>query len=439
MITFIQAARILLAKLLCSIYITISFFTTGVSLNTELPVVPEDFKPVFRFAVCSDVHLNGEEGQAEAIRLADLFNTSYAYSDSQSYNQLDAVIVAGDFVTSGKREEYRMFNRVVSENKRENTQLITVSGNHEYISYRDVDASVGEQVYLEEMGTAMDNHYVINGYHIISVSYCNDGKTFAAKKKWLKNELDLAKAECGDKPIFVINHPAPFGTIYGSINWGDFSISEVLNNYPQVIDFSGHSHYPVNDPRSIWQGTFTALGCGTLSYFETELDTIAGNFPYETEQAAQYYIVECDAAGNLVIKPYDLITHQFFTNSYYLTDLAERNFEYSYLRMKIRDKAPKFKNNNISVELNDSGESILTFAGASDNFVVDSYKVNVTRNGISVFSDNFSAKYMYLFMDDIYSLNLGALESGKNYTVSIVAVNAYAECSEPLVYSFVAD
>lgn len=439
MVTFINSARILLAKLIAYLYTVISLFTAGPSLASQAPEVPEDFTPTMRFVICSDVHLNGDPTQAEASRLADFFETSYSYAESQSYNKLDGVVVAGDFATNGKREEYQLFNKIVAENIKAGTQLITVSGNHEYIAYRDVDASEGEKVYLEEMGTAMDNHYIINGYHFISISYSDDGKTFSAKKKWLANEIETAIADCGDKPIFVIQHPAPFGTIYGSINWGDFSISEVLNKYPQVIDFSGHSHYPVNDPRSIWQGSFTALGCGTLSYFETELDGIAGNFPYNTDQAAQFYIVEADNEGNVYIQPYDLITHQFFGNNYYLTGLAQKNYDYSYLKMKIRDTKPVFENTVVTVKKNDAGESVLTFTGASDKYVVESYKLNLTKNGISVYSDNFSGKYMYLFEDDIYNINLGTLETGKKYTLSIVALNAYAECSDTFTYSFIAE
>ena len=46
--------------------------------------------------------------------------------------------------------------------------------------------------------------------------------------------------------------------------------AEILKNYPQVVDFSGHSHVPINDPRSIHQKHFTALGTGSLSYFELD-------------------------------------------------------------------------------------------------------------------------------------------------------------------------
>ena len=41
-------------------------------VNKQPPEVPEDFTPVLRFAVCSDVHLSGEEDQANAKRFTAL-------------------------------------------------------------------------------------------------------------------------------------------------------------------------------------------------------------------------------------------------------------------------------------------------------------------------------------------------------------------------------
>ena len=89
---------------------------------------PADFTPVVRFAVCSDVHLNGEENQAEALRFGRLFDVSYAYAEKHSsYQTLDAVLVAGDFTAGGGEEEYQSYNRVVQEHIRRETQLLAYS------------------------------------------------------------------------------------------------------------------------------------------------------------------------------------------------------------------------------------------------------------------------------------------------------------------------
>lgn len=444
MLSFMNAARTLLAKLISLLYVIVTTFGGGLAVNPgELPKTPSDFEPVLRFAVCSDVHIEGQYGEdgkeAEQERLKEMIDFMYDYSEQQDYDSFDALCIAGDFTNTGHDFQYDIINGIFGEKLRDETELVICAGNHEYIATRDYDASLSAEMFKTKMNRDEDNHVVINGYHFISVSYSDDGKTFNSKLKWMDNEIKKAVKDSGDKPVFVFQHPAPFATVYGSISWGDFSIDSVLAKYPTVVDFSGHSHYPVNDPRSIWQGGFTALGCGTLSYFETDLDGISSNFPYDVSQAAQFYIVECDKDGNTRILSYDLITDQFFDNEYYLTGLADRNFEYSYAKMKARDKAPEWDENTaVSTSVNENGETVLTFEGAKDKFVVESYKVSVQQNGIPFTSDNFTGKYLYLFMDDVYDVNLGVLESGKKYTVQITALNAYAETSKALTYSFVA-
>ena len=439
MFSFVNILRVMLAKFMVFIYSFLSVFAGGLAFSADLPETPEDFVPVLRFAVCSDIHLNGNQKAAEAKRFEKLINFMYDYSGSQEYKGFDALCVAGDFTDNGKPEEYDLFNRIASENLREGTQLLTCAGNHEYINYRGYDASLGNRMYEEKRGE-VNTSVKINGYHFILCSYADDGRTFTRRLSWLNSEIKKAVKDTGDKPVFAFQHPAPLATIYGSINWGNASVPTVFIRYPQLIDFSGHSHYPINDPRSIWQGGYTALGCGTLSYFETELDAIAGNFPYNCHEAAQFYIVEADEQGNVRVMPYDLITDTFFDNEYYLTDLANRNYEYSYLKMKLRDEAPAFpEDTKISASVDKNGDTILTFTGAEDKFVVESYKLSVTKNAIKVFDDNFSSKYMYLFEDDAYTVNLGKLKSGKTYNVSITAMNAFAELSKPLKWSFVAE
>lgn len=440
MFSIVNFGRTLLAKIISVLYVITTTFGAGLPIGSGEPTkTPDSFEPVIRFAVCSDVHLDGEENSPEEQRLTKLINFMYDYSEQQSYKNFDALVCVGDMADTGYEIEYNQLNRILESNlDRSKTQLLICTGNHEYIATRDYDASLSARLF-EKMEGPLDTHAVINGYHFVMASYDDDGKTFTDKAKWIEQELKIAQADSGDKPIFTFQHPAPFASVYGSINWGDTSVPAIYLKYPQVINFSGHSHYPVNDPRSLWQGGYTALGCGTLSYFETELDGIAGNFPYDNENAAQFYIVEADKDGNVRIKAYDLITDQFFDLDYYFTDLKGRNFEYSYARMKKRDSAPVWPaDTKFTTAINENGETVLTFTGATDKYVVESYKVSVTENGMPFMSDNFSGKYMYLYEENSYDVNLGVLTPGKTYNVQIVALNAYAETSKTQSYKFTA-
>lgn len=116
-------------------------------VNKQPPEVPEDFTPVLRFAVCSDVHLSGEENQANAKRFTALYNDTYDYAATQSYKGFDAVIVAGDMTGGGREPEYEMFMKIINDNTVGDTQTLVCMGNHEFIEYRDYDATIGYDVY----------------------------------------------------------------------------------------------------------------------------------------------------------------------------------------------------------------------------------------------------------------------------------------------------
>lgn len=96
-------------------------------------------------------------------------------------------------------------------------------------------------------------------------------------------------------------------------------------------------------------------------------------------------------------------------------------------------------NTAFSTALNENGETVLTFTGAVDNFVVESYKLSLSEGLKTVYDTSFGGDYMFLFEDNVYSVNLGKLEAGREYKVSVTAENAYAEISQPYNYSFVAE
>ncbi len=397
--------------------------------------VPADFAPVLRFAVCSDIHLNGEEGQDAAVRFARLFEDMYSYSEnSDTYKTFDAVVVAGDFTGGGAEKQYEMFNRIVAENKREETQMLTVLGNHEFIEYRDTDASVGYTVYKKYVSEEVDTHVVLNGYHFIGVSYNDDGKKFSTKLDWLENELKTAQKDDPKKPIFVYQHPHPFATVYGSINWGTFEVRKVLQKFPQVVDFSGHSHYAPNDPRSVWQGSFTAIGCGSLSAFMGNLNYIEGDKDAPGKSGG-FWLVEADANGNVRLRLYDIENRCFFENiDYFLTDLHDSSKRsYTWSKQKSPDTAPVFPcGADISVQTDADGNTVLSFAEACGYYTAENYKIIIKNSEKkTVFEKTVISDYVRAKGNTVYA-NIGKLDSGE-YLVRITAYSPYAKRGDKLI------
>ncbi|MEG0229602.1 MAG: hypothetical protein RR640_03255, partial [Oscillospiraceae bacterium] len=79
--------------------------------------------------------------------------------------------------------------------------------------------------------------------------------------------------------IFFTQHEHLPNTVYGSEDWSDGTLYDILKNYPQIVTFSGHSHFTLIDERSINQKDFTSLGTSTLKYMELEYGKENGSIP----------------------------------------------------------------------------------------------------------------------------------------------------------------
>ena len=391
--------------------------------------VPADFKPVLRFAVCSDIHLNGEEDQEAAKRFGQLFDDMYAYSESSAtYKKFDAMMVAGDFSGGGAEKQYQMYRKITDEKIRPETKLLTVIGNHEFIDYRDVDASVGYDVYRKYISDELDTDIVLGGYHFIGVAYDDNGREFKSKVNWLKKTLENATREDPKKPVFVYQHPHPFLTVYGSVNWGNIDLRKVLSQFPQVVDFSGHSHYCPADPRSVWQGAFTAVGCGSLSAFMGNLNYIEGDKDAPGKSGGAW-VVEADDKGNVLMHLYDIENRQFFSNvEYFFTNLSDKSKRaYNWHKQKSLDTAPAFCDKaKIKASENENGEAVVAFPEAKGYYFAESYKISVTDNSKNtVFEKTVISEYVRSTAEDV-KVNLGKLNKGK-YKISITAYSPYAK------------
>lgn len=270
-----------------------------------------DFLPVLRFMVVSDIHLK-DEPSVERERFEKAIKYAYRIAEnSDSYKKLDAIAVVGDFANNGSLIQMQAAKKIIDENIREETQLIISVASHEY--HTEGGPETARARFTEVFGCPADNHFVINGFHFISVSPTKSCNFEDEKKAWMSENLRNAAEDGRKKPIFVFQHPHNTGTVYGSILWGEDDLMPIYVNYPQIIHFSGHSHAPINDPRSIHQHHFTSLGTGTLSYFELdEFDKYCGTIPPNKENAAQMLIVEADANNRVRVYPYDVLTDRYF-------------------------------------------------------------------------------------------------------------------------------
>ena len=399
---------------------------------------PENFEPVLRFVVCSDVHLSNEEsGIKNAEKFRKLFSRAYELSKKESYKGLDAVLVAGDFTEGGRADEYEIYRDLTKECVKDGTELLTVMGNHEHIEYRDTSTpEKAIEVFKEYVSEEVDYHKVINGYHFIGVSYDASGKEeFKTKLDWLRAELDKAVEDTGEKPIFVMQHPHPALTVYGSVNWANMDIRVVLKDYPQVVDFSGHSHYAANDPRSIHQSTFTAIGCGGITGAMGNLSYISGD-AYGDGESATFWFVEVDEKGDVRLRLYDVVSDCFFDDiDYFLKDVGNKKRRaYTFNRMIALDTPPIFPDGAEITATAENGEVSVSFPEAGGHYRAENYKITLSRSGEAVENRVVLSDYTRA-IDIEKTVNFGKLEAGQ-YTVKIRAFSPYARLGDTLEWGF---
>ncbi len=403
-----------------------AFQNRRIKVCEDDPKIPTDFTPVVQFVAASDSHTRND-------RVKGMVEKARELCKGTSYEKIDAALIAGDFTGHGSSEDISDFSVAIKEVCGTDTEPFVCLGNHEFKT-----PDIYER-YKSLTGWDVDRHTVINGVHFIAVSYDRKCLMGPSKQKWLKKELKKAAEDAPNMPIIVIQHPHPAATVYGSVHWGAPGLNHVLDDYPQVINFSGHSHYPINDPRSVWQGGFTAVGCGGLNYYELELELDAGQFPKEEESAGSFWLVGIDKNGSVALRAYDLYSGGFYEKAacYIAEPCNKARFAYTHKGRSNADAAPVFPADaQVSIEKNENGETVATFTAATDRYIVHDYKYKLTSSDKTVLYKSEINEYYYVTEKDTVSVNLGVLDACRNYELSIVAANAYYKLSKPLKHKF---
>lgn len=404
----------------------------------------DEFTPVLRFAVASDVHIedNGTTAVEEA-RLSKMFDMAYAHAEGGDtpYKKLDAVMFVGDFTNRGTTASMERFKSIADGKLRGETKLVVSIGNHEFYSAADTAVERYEEVF----GVEADEHFLLCGFHFIKLSASGEG--FSDEKlEWLKRELAEAAADTPKLPIFVMQHQHVKGTVYGSTGWGVDGLYEIFKDYPQVVDFSGHSHFPINDERSIWQGDFTAIGTGTLSYTELGLNGVSTDyvFPYGPDggyklMAASgerdygvFQIVEVDKRGNMRVIGFDVDSGEEIFEKRLDCPAYKRNLIAENEKIEATP-VPAFAEGAECRVIIDDGRVALAVPQARSEAFIESYRAEVYDGGELIGAYYALSGHIFRPIPKEVRIELDGIEPSGKYTVKIYAVNAYGRaCEIPL-------
>ena len=238
-------------------------------------------KPELTLGVISDTHIGTPASAVTLERTLSFFRD----------RKVDAVMICGDLadwgLLSGLKYIAEAWEKVFPRGKGaggKQVHKLFCTGNHDYegwwygdmtaemhaLGYDEDEALVKlgmkkcwEEVFQEEFAPIRKR--TVNGFDVISAEWHGYDKTPGYDKtaEWFKvhgGEIDPAK------PFFFYLHQPPAGTTSGS--WEtqlSRQVTDTLSNYPNAVAFSGHTHWTLNDERSIWQGAFTAVSVPSLS------------------------------------------------------------------------------------------------------------------------------------------------------------------------------
>ena len=229
-----------------------------------------------RIGVVSDIHMTTPDSGEKVRRALAYFRRRGA----------DAVVVAGDLSDWGLLSGLK-YVKADWDKEMSGTGIVPlfVTGNHDFDGwwYGDMTLDMHVQGYSEDealsrlgMKKCWEDVFGepyedirrrrVKGFDFVSAEW-KDGKQGGDAQviEWFKTHGGELAA---DRPTFFLRHVPLPGTVSSVLDrGGDKSLTEFLKGMPNVVSLTGHTHWTLNDERSIWQGGgLTAMSVPSMSY-----------------------------------------------------------------------------------------------------------------------------------------------------------------------------
>lgn len=285
----------------------------------------------------------------------------------------------------------------------------------------------------------------IKGYSFFSLDW--DGTTgtggapASSALNWFRSQLEAETAADPNKPIFVLVHVPNIAVI-----------ENILKNYPQVICFTGHTHYSLAREDSISQDKgFTRVHCGGQNYYRI---TYSGTFlnTGDTYKFGQALYIQVDNNNNVNITRVDTYNTTTLKTTWVVG--SNRRSVYTKARINTVEKCT-FENNDIlSITETDGKNLEISFDACKSGGAGPAiyYRIKILAPNSSgvyevVQQKEISSKQVFYPNDEgIPSLNYSStfrnLSCLENYAVVVTAIDCWNTSDNALVYtngSYVSD
>ena len=431
---------------------------------------------VLSVGVVSDVHINTGV-PATSRKWKNALLQLGAKASECDPDGLDGVLVAGDLIDYPSESAILEFKEVYeSVLDPEEVPLIYTVGNHDVPAYKWSPTMVQDAGYIRDMlggkyflkdvdkvsGEGLEcRHCVVGDYHVLAVSPDGTSPVVYDPKalEWLDRQLAGITSQDPSQYVILITHPMLYDTVYGSLlgeadgiwksslpgYWATRELPEILSKYPQVVAFGGHLHFPLNDPRSIWQGGFTALGCASVRYMALEAggyDDMAGQTVMkDKDEFSQGNLVQFDRKGNMRVLRMDFYNGDVIGEPLVMGRPGRNGKhleKYSFAYRSSRNTPPTLDSMDVRGSVRD-GFSVRFPAGSDDEFV--HHYVLTLSHGDSVLATRKVLADFYRHpkpsaMKTSWRVQFGpqaiSLADTGRYTVSLTAFDSWDASSETL-------
>lgn len=437
-----------------------------------------------RFTVHSDTHVGAGADNDYAKKIAAAFKAIYQIAPDVSYH-----FFVGDSADTGAEQQYVELAKLLNENVKKPVGI--VMGNHEHYAHSgatDPEAETEEffKRFLAEKLEVPGSFQIPGGpnegeldcdfkmkasngetYHFVAASAHAggfDNSWYGDRQGWMREAFAAAAQEDSGKPIFfATHHPFPHTVWFsgrdtdtkGEANSWDGQFDENSNTeqsnkflhelelkYPQLIHFSGHTHIPMADPRSIYQDGFTLIQTATFAnnyWMESDGADSNGNksgHPSDGHDANNCELVEIDLATNdVTVYRLDFRNGQPVIGEPWVieTKKGANAFHYRWEDMEQESKQPAAQSTKLLSVVPDS----VTETGCS--FSIDTTKVSADTTGldndlvisyrVEAYDPEDAKVYDALYMSDYYK---AAANQAKTFTRPLFGAGLKSETAYTL-------
>ena len=240
-----------------------------------------DGPPRLKFGVIADPHLG-----TKWMMGINAPATEKALRDFRE-QRVDAVAVVGDFSNGGTIAEWEEFANIWydvfpddcgADGKK--VEKLFVTGNHDIACWKPPEkqdpathvapkiAEHWKRLFHEEYAPAWRKE--VKGFQFTGINWglypkseINDAYRREILEPHLKEAMTHTKPGA---PVFHLQHAPNSNTSYCSGKKGYGTAEQLFGDDERAFVISGHVHKPLTHPRSLWQGGYTALSAGVITW-----------------------------------------------------------------------------------------------------------------------------------------------------------------------------